>query len=166
MSKPILYGPFQWEKKRLIETKNPVQTENWLRKMSALGAVGSPKRARSGNEMQEGDEVTVKQVFFLCQRCKQEYNPLNNGNQCRYHPEYFSGETKQRFQEAGDPLNSGEVVMYWSCCGAGTEDAPGCCVGSHLSYDEEESIFGASAKNLAYVNTQIYGQDGDVEMKL
>ena len=72
----------------------------------------------------------------LCQRCHNHYDKANNApGACRYHPEAWSGEDSQRWAAPGErPADGGAVSYFYSCCGA--EDAPGCCVGPHVSYDE------------------------------
>ena len=52
----------------------------------------------------------------MCRRCKQDFKPSkNDATSCRYHPEIFSGETKQRWMTAGDTNGLGEIHYFWTC---------------------------------------------------
>ncbi|KAL4449047.1 hypothetical protein ABPG77_007764 [Micractinium sp. CCAP 211/92] len=30
------------------------------------------------------------------------------------------------------------LIQFWDCCGAEQEDAPGCCMGRHVTYDDPD----------------------------
>ena len=93
-----------------------------------------------------------------CRRCKLEFLPSeNSATACRYHPEIFSGETKQSecttvcpshlaspdnmcttgWMVAGDASGgNGEIHYYWTCCGASEREAAGCARTRHATYDD------------------------------
>lgn len=75
----------------------------------------------------------------LCQRCHAKFTPTTVGK-CRYHPESFSGEDSQRWTVAGErpPEGKSTVYYFYSCCGAADVDAPGCVVGRHSGFGEED----------------------------
>ena len=54
--------------------------------------------------------------------------------------ESFSGEDSQRWTPAGDkpPEGKSTVHYFYSCCGASDVNAPGCVVGRHLGFGEED----------------------------
>jgi hypothetical protein len=50
-------------------------------------------------------------VMAMCRRCHSRFDKLTNASaSCRHHPEEFSGETKQRWQEAGPCWRAATVV--------------------------------------------------------
>ena len=56
---------------------------------------------------------------------------------CRFHRESHSGETAQRWLPPGVTAGGGDILYFWSCCGAHDREAPGCVTLPHCSYDEE-----------------------------
>jgi hypothetical protein len=78
----------------------------------------------------------------VCRRCTTRFDP-NRGrdpNGCGYHPESWSGETKQRWSVSGDNAGGSEVHYFWSCCGKAEQDAPGCKFSHHRTFDEEDEL--------------------------
>jgi hypothetical protein len=79
-----------------------------------------------------------------CRRCHQSFAPSQNtATACRYHPEIFSGETKQRWMESGESLQKarddgslGEIHFFWTCCGQGERTSVGCARTRHSTYDD------------------------------
>mmetsp|Transcript_1113 Transcript_1113/g.3236 ORF Transcript_1113/g.3236 Transcript_1113/m.3236 type:complete len:114 (-) Transcript_1113:1135-1476(-) len=72
----------------------------------------------------------------LCRRCKQDFAPGARAAPCRFHSGDFAGETRQRWADPGDHAGGGDVLEFWTCCGAGALDAPGCKTGQHLSFSD------------------------------
>ncbi|KAL4530828.1 hypothetical protein Ndes2526B_g09192 [Nannochloris sp. 'desiccata'] len=85
-----------------------------------------------------------------CRKCKQPFNPAtNNDRACQYHSAIFTGGEISKaigFCRASaapeDQLISvfgrTGLLRFWDCCGAEDENAPGCCYGRHLTYDDPE----------------------------
>ena len=44
-------------------------------------------------------------------------------------------QDSQRWADPGEKGNH-TLHFFWTCCGADTADAPGCCRAQHVSYDE------------------------------
>ena len=96
-----------------------------------------------------------------CKNCHEKFLPSQNSASCRYHTGFFSGETRQRWQDPGNPFialffcfiavklctvvfeghkqlpgeTAGDVVFHWWCCAQSDERAPGCAYKMHESYD-------------------------------
>ena len=89
----------------------------------------------------------------LCKRCKQRFKPSENtSHACRFHPLNWSGGEKAKaigfLRASDDPADSLAAVhgtgmmAFYDCCGADSYDAPGCHVGRHVAYGEEdEGVF-------------------------
>jgi hypothetical protein len=74
---------------------------------------------------------------ITCRHCLQSFNPaLNHSKACRYHPEYFSGETAQRWLPPGETKGGGVIHNFWSCCGSYDELALGCCFTAHAAFGD------------------------------
>ena len=76
-----------------------------------------------------------------CRHCKSSFAPSQNHDRaCRYHSEFYSGETRQRFQSAGQKQlpgeKAGDLMFHWWCCGQAEPTSPGCCFRAHASYDD------------------------------
>lgn len=82
----------------------------------------------------------------LCQRCHVTFTS-NGPAACRFHPESFAGEDSQRWTAPGatPPEGASTVSYFYACCGAATIDAPGCCTGRHVGFDEELGVAGRRA---------------------
>lgn len=71
-------------------------------------------------------------------RCLQAFDAARNGPKaCVYHPQSFSGETRQRWAAPGDAAGGGDVLTFYGCCGADDAKAPGCAAGRHYTFDED-----------------------------
>lgn len=76
-----------------------------------------------------------------CKRCTRLFDAsARAADGCSYHPQSWSGETKQRWAAPGDNAGGGEVHFFWSCCGAADRDAPGCRRAPHVTFDEEDEL--------------------------
>ena len=88
--------------------------------------------------------VHVNESERTCRRCHMMFLPSqNHASSCRYHPEIFTGETKQRWMESGESLERarrdgslGEIHYFWTCCGQDQRTAPGCAHTRHSTYDD------------------------------
>ena len=79
-------------------------------------------------------------------RCKRPFRPSeNHASACRYHPELWTGGESSKYvgflrksSEPEDQLVNSEhgqgLRRFWDCCGAETEDAPGCVFGPHEGF--------------------------------
>mmetsp|Transcript_23428 Transcript_23428/g.34049 ORF Transcript_23428/g.34049 Transcript_23428/m.34049 type:complete len:88 (+) Transcript_23428:61-324(+) len=78
----------------------------------------------------------------MCKRCKKQYCPSeNNPRSCQFHPEWYGGETAQRWKAPGDVDNSSEIQYFWTCCGDHDSNSKGCMYTFHESYDDEEGDY-------------------------
>eukprot|EP00878_Enallax_costatus_P022252 GHUV01023596.1.p2 GENE.GHUV01023596.1~~GHUV01023596.1.p2 ORF type:complete len:157 (+),score=39.81 GHUV01023596.1:360-830(+) len=87
--------------------------------------------------------------LMTCKRCKQRFVAAENtACSCKFHPALYSGGEVAKaigFVRASDaPEDQLEGVIgrkglmrFWDCCGDEDESAPGCCVGFHISFDDE-----------------------------
>ncbi|KAA8494572.1 hypothetical protein FVE85_2813 [Porphyridium purpureum] len=92
------------------------------------------RRAHGLYACQASDQVLASPAatLVLCRRCKQKFDPDNNTDKvCRYHTVHWAG----RLNRVEPTETSGLEWMYF-CCGATEQDAPGCEVDVHVSYDE------------------------------
>ena len=79
-----------------------------------------------------------------CRRCHLMFRPSqNHAGACCFHPEIFTGETKQRWMESGESLERarrdgslGEIHYYWTCCGQEQRTSLGCARTRHSTYDD------------------------------
>jgi len=74
-----------------------------------------------------------------CRSCGLAFDTALNGpTSCVRHPQWYGGETAQRWQAPGNPeRTAGSAVShFWSCCGAHEWDARGCATGWHRTFDE------------------------------
>lgn len=75
-----------------------------------------------------------------CRKCHNQFFPNENSNTaCPYHPESYAGETAQRWLAPGDNKDGAVIHDFYTCCG-GAIDAPGCCNGPHLTFDDPDDI--------------------------
>jgi len=80
-------------------------------------------------------------ALTVCRRCTQRFDKYcRDANGCTFHPESWSGETKQRWAAPGDNVGGAEVHYFWSCCGKAEEDASGCKSSHHRTFDEEDGL--------------------------
>lgn len=94
-------------------------------------------------------QAAASTSLITCRRCKQRFNEASNSRDaCRYHPALYSGGEVAKaigFVRASDaPQDQLEAVVgrkglmrFWDCCGSEDEGTPGCCVGFHVSFDDE-----------------------------
>eukprot|EP00882_Tetradesmus_deserticola_P013442 GHRQ01014274.1.p1 GENE.GHRQ01014274.1~~GHRQ01014274.1.p1 ORF type:complete len:160 (+),score=30.09 GHRQ01014274.1:220-699(+) len=106
-------------------------------------------RQAASNVAASRGEATASTSLVTCRRCKQRFSEAsNNKDECRHHPALYSGGEVAKaigFVRASDaPDDQLEHVVgrkglmrFWDCCGSEDEDAPGCCVGYHVTFDEE-----------------------------
>ena len=84
-------------------------------------------------------EWQIKQASLrTCRVCKLSFSLSDNmggKRPCSFHPGFFSGETRQRWMAPGETAGAGDVLYFYSCCGAESADAPGCASGPHEPYD-------------------------------
>ncbi|PSC70097.1 hypothetical protein C2E20_6422 [Micractinium conductrix] len=85
-----------------------------------------------------------------CRRCKQQFDPEENGpGSCRYHSALWTGgevakaigfcrESDQPEHQLKAVFGRTGLVQFWDCCGAELENAPGCCTGRHVTYDDPD----------------------------
>ncbi|KAG8458885.1 hypothetical protein KFE25_004219 [Diacronema lutheri] len=77
----------------------------------------------------------------LCRRCTHFFDAKHRAaDGCQFHPESWSGETKQRWAAPGENDGASDVHYFWSCCGASERDAPGCKRAAHCTFDEEDTL--------------------------
>lgn len=102
-------------------------------------ADGHERRTEADTERPKSHEKSIKDFLQMCSRCKMDYYTKENHSQaCQFHPESFSGETKQRWAAPGNEEGAAEVHFFYSCCGASDVNAPGCATGPHRGYGENE----------------------------
>lgn len=87
-----------------------------------------------------------------CRRCKQTFDPAeNHSSACRYHPQLWTGGEVSKAigfcRASSDPQDQLKAVVgrtglirFWDCCGSEDEDAPGCCTGLHITYDDPDDV--------------------------
>ncbi|KAL6761956.1 hypothetical protein V8C86DRAFT_2526738 [Haematococcus lacustris] len=92
---------------------------------------------------------TATARVMTCKTCKSSFTAhLNTVKSCRYHSSLWSGGEVAKalgFVRSSDaPEHQLKAIMgrqgllqFWDCCGQEQEDAPGCCTGYHLSYDDQ-----------------------------
>jgi hypothetical protein len=86
-------------------------------------------------------EPLWREMNPTCRYCEKQFiRDQNHSKACRYHPESFTGETAQRWAAPGETKDGGKVHNFWSCCGADSILAPGCCYTGHSAFGEPESI--------------------------
>ncbi|EFJ51876.1 hypothetical protein VOLCADRAFT_120441 [Volvox carteri f. nagariensis] len=90
-------------------------------------------------------------TWLTCRRCKKRFvAEQNHRGACRYHSEGWTGGELAKavgfVRRSEAPEHQLAAVMgrtgllrFWDCCGAEDEDAPGCQVSFHLTFDEEEN---------------------------
>ena len=78
-------------------------------------------------------------VKKLCRTCKKEFDPLDKADVCLYHSgRYLGAERSKHFGKSG--LEFRGVDYFWDCCDKLAPSDPGCCVGRHQSYDDDDSL--------------------------
>jgi len=99
----------------------------------------------------------VRGGVSTCRRCLSQFERhKNNPTACRFHPESYSGETKQRWAPPGEE-NCGDVHFFWSCCGDGDRDSPGCCTAAHVGFDDCDSTGSFDGCFKDYGTTELQG---------
>ena len=70
--------------------------------------------------------------YSTCRVCRRSF-VLNGPKACRSHSGALRGESARKGDWESTSTEK-ELVLSWTCCGA-AEDAPGCEVRCHLTYD-------------------------------
>lgn len=81
-----------------------------------------------------------------CRRCRASFTASTNGpHVCRFHPALFTGGEVGKYTgfvprsgAVADQLKERGLVRFWDCCGALTEDAPGCMTSRHQGWDDSD----------------------------
>ena len=83
--------------------------------------------------------ATTPERPSTCAICKSQFLPSeNHDNRCSYHPgRWLGAENAKHFGTHTGPggVEPG-LTLFWDCCSATSYDAPGCCRGRCLTYDE------------------------------
>ena len=125
--------------KPAIAKKRPAAT-------AAPSAAAKRKPAAASAKKHTPPLAAAAETERTCRRCHQSFRPSQNlvgASPCKYHPEIFSGETKQRWMESGESLQKarddgslGEIHFFWTCCGQGERTSVGCARTRHSTYDD------------------------------
>jgi hypothetical protein len=134
-AKPTIAKPKTGARKKPAPDAAPTKT-----KKPAAAAAAAPAPRKN----QKKPAAKAAEAERTCRRCHQSFLPSqNSAAACRYHPEIFSGETKQRWMESGESLEKarkdgslGEIHYFWTCCGSGDKKATGCRATRHSTYDD------------------------------
>jgi hypothetical protein len=81
----------------------------------------------------------------ICRRCHKTFLPQNGTAVCVYHTELFTGGEVGKFTGYVPPpiplqRRKTGLVRFYDCCGARSEDAPGCVVGPHVPFDDDDGL--------------------------
>ena len=71
--------------------------------------------------------------YSTCRVCRRSF-VLNGPKACRSHSGSLRGESARKGDWESTSTEK-ELVLSWTCCGA-AEDAPGCEVRCHATYDD------------------------------
>ena len=90
--------------------------------------------------------ATAPPSWRTCRHCKRRFDPSQNPQTaCRRHPALFTGgevskaigfcrEAQGREFWLDAVVGASGLLRFYDCCGAGSEDAPGCVVGPHEGF--------------------------------
>uniref|UniRef100_A0A7S3ECX5 C2H2-type domain-containing protein n=1 Tax=Rhodosorus marinus TaxID=101924 RepID=A0A7S3ECX5_9RHOD len=108
----------------------------FLSAFSPLGrARRSLKRERLGHAVMS---------MSRCRRCGETFDTEENiFGKCRFHATVIGNRgyytmVLETYQDKETKAYKQRMYSRWTCCGSNDEHAPGCKVGRHLTYDDED----------------------------
>ena len=122
----------------------------------------NPAARPSASPTKSESKSKVARGVSTCRRCLLQFERHKNSpTACRFHPESYSGETKQRWAPPGEE-NCGEVHFYWSCCGDSDRDSLGCSTAAHVGFDDGDGAgsFDGCFKDYGAAEPQISAKSG------
>ncbi|KAF6259118.1 hypothetical protein COO60DRAFT_1044090 [Scenedesmus sp. NREL 46B-D3] len=143
--KNSMVSPTYWPSQLLQVNRHGHSSTAGLSRLRGKRQAASTAAANSSRVVQ----ATASTALVTCRRCKQRFSEASNTKDaCRYHPALYSGGEVAKaigFVRASDAaedqlervVGRKGLMRFWDCCGSEDEGAPGCCVGFHVSFDDE-----------------------------